>query len=354
LKTFFSYNGFNRKDNLELRLESYHRRPRIRVDEYVPTLKEALLMADRSGSKRDRAIILTLITTGLRNSALRALRIGDVLTELESREKTLLIKVDPCWNERIAGACKGGMPYYTFAARVATEAIESMLQERRDVFGSFLPEEPLFISNYNQIAPAQRRCKPLTSSALRAVVHNTAKRADIPESDKVRVHSLRKVLDTLLRSPLADGTQMDHKDQEFLMGHTLEGSQEHYHDYFERTNVERMRKLHSKIVFDDTSSLQNLRLEVTRKIAKMVDLNVSDICAMKSLELGRPLTEEEEEQLLEQEIRIKNSERRLTREQKILDAEDLEEYLKLGWEFSAALPDGRIVISRERRPDQVK
>jgi len=339
LKTFFVVNRFNRENQRELRLKGYHVPSRISSSEYVPTLREALTMADRAGNKRDRAIILTLITSGLRNSALRALRIGDILAELEDRKKSLLIKIEPSWNQRIPGACKNRIEYYTFTAGVATDAIESMLRERKNAFRPFSPEEPLFASNYNQIPVMQRRFKPLTAEALRAIVHNAARRTDIHNWKKVRVHSLRKVFDAVLRTPLADGTQMDHKDQEFLMGHTLRDSQEHYYD---RTKVERLRELHSKLVFEDTSRLQDVGLEVNREVARALGVDVSETRAIKERQLGRLLTSQEEAVLLDQAIKASG---KPLEEQKIVNIDELEQHLRSGWKYVDTLPDKRVVIS---------
>lgn len=288
LKTFFACNGFNKQNGSELRVKSYHQPPRTtNRPEYTPSLTQGLDMAQRCGNKRDRAIILVLITTGLRNSALRALTVGDIDAELKEEKKTLLINIEANWNDRISGACKNCIPYYTFTARITTEAIDSMLQERKVTFGSYSAEEPLFVSNYNQISPSQRRTKTLTSRQLQVIVHEAALAADIPQNKNVHVHSMRKVFESILRSPLADGSAMDSKDQEFLMGHILPGSQDNYYD---RSKVEKMRGLYSKLVFEDRSPAQALSLEAIRKIAKILGVDLSKVKAAKEKELGRQLS----------------------------------------------------------------
>lgn len=84
LLTFFKVNGF--KGNEELEIEIYHqpRRTRTRA-EYIPTLDEARRMANATGSLRDRALILLLFCTGLRNSTIRAILYGEIKEELEKR-----------------------------------------------------------------------------------------------------------------------------------------------------------------------------------------------------------------------------------------------------------------------------
>jgi integrase len=341
LKGFFVSNGFNRENGRELRLKGYYLPSRIDSSEYVPTLREALIMADRAGSKRNRAIILTAITSGLRNTALRALRVGDVIGELQGN-RPLLIKVEPSWNERIPGACKNSIKYHTFVAGVAVNAIESMLHERKSVFGSVSPQEPLFASNYNQLPLTQRPIKPLSGKQMLVITKKAAQAADIEKWKNVCVKSMRKVFEAALRNPLADGTQMDHKDQEFLMGHILPGSQENYYD---RTKIERLQELYSKVVFEDTSHRQNMRLEVTRGIAKALGLDVSKICAIKIQELGRPLRSQEEEELLEQEIKLAR-ERQSQEEQKIVQLGELDQYIASGWSVVTQLSDGRVVVRK--------
>jgi integrase len=343
LKTFFASNGFNRENASELRVRSYHQPPRtVNRPEYIPILKEALVMADRSGSKRDRAIILTLITTGIRNTGLRAMQIGDVLSELKEEKKVLLIKLEPSWNIRIAGACKNNIPYWTFTAKAATEAIESMLRERELTYGSYSPEEPLFASNYNQIEPGKRRMKTLTTRELEMIVKKAAQAADVARWKDVHVHTMRKVFESVLRSPLADGTQMDHKDQEFLMGHLLPGSQENYYD---RTKVEKLREVYSKLVFEDRPAVQELSLQTTRRIAKLLGVDYSQVKASKEKELGRPLTNQEEEQIIEETIKLAR-ERKGREEQAIIELHELENYLRSGWKFVSALPNGKAVVCR--------
>jgi len=346
LKCFFSCNGFNRENNSQLRLKGYHQPPRTtNRPEYVPTLKETLIMADRSGSKRDRAIVLTLMCTGLRNSALRALKVGDILRELKEGRKILLVNIEANWNDtRIPGSCKNRIPYYSFIAPIATEAIQSYLEERKSVFGSVSSEEePLFVSNYNQISPHQRRMKSLTREQLGIIVHKAARAADIPRWKDVRPHTMRKVFESVLRSPLIDGSQMDHQDQVFLMGHIQAGSLEHYYD---RTKTEKMRELYSKLVFEDRSSAQASSLETARKIAKLLGVDPSEVRAVKEKELGRQLSSQEEEKALEEAIKLAR-ERQNQEEHKIIQPSELNQHITSGWSAVFQLADGRVVVKRK-------
>ncbi len=55
-----------------------------------------------------------------------------------------------------------------------------------------------------------------------------------------------KIMRSILRSPTMDGGRLDKGTQEFLMGHILPGSQDHYYD---RNDVDFHRTEHLKLDF---------------------------------------------------------------------------------------------------------
>jgi len=245
LKAFFAANGFKRAKALEL--ETYHAPPRFRITpEYIPTKSEVYRMADSACSLRDRAIILTLFSTGLRNSTLRAIRYRDVAEELKKDYANIVIPVYPEMKKIEPNACKGGIPYYTFICDEATQALKLYIKEREEKYGSIEGSEPLFCSEYNQIHKDDRKRKPLTSRELQIIVKSSAKRAGISQWEAVHPHCLRKAFETVLHSQLIDGANLNVKVQEFLMGHVLLGSQD---PYFDRSKVEHMRIHYSRLRF---------------------------------------------------------------------------------------------------------
>jgi integrase len=104
----------------------------------------------------------------------------------------------------------------------------------------------LFCSEYNQICKTDRKKKPLTPRQLQIIVKSAAKRSGMSQWEHVYPHCLRKSFETVLHSQLIDGSNMDVKVQEFLMGHILPGSQD---AYFDSSKVEKMRILYSKLRF---------------------------------------------------------------------------------------------------------
>ena len=94
LKTFFRVNGF--KGNKALEVERHYQPLRYRKrEEYIPTSEEIYKMAYASGSTRNKALVLALYTSGLRNSTLRALLYRDVKDELENGLEILNVPVYP-------------------------------------------------------------------------------------------------------------------------------------------------------------------------------------------------------------------------------------------------------------------
>jgi integrase len=245
LKAFFAANGFKR--NRALELETYCQPPRYRAtQEYIPTKAEVYRMADSAGSLRDRAIILMLYSSGLRNSTLRALRVGDVRRELMAGREIIMIRVYPEMKEVDPNACKARIPYYTFLADEGVQALRFYLEERKQRFGDVLDEEPLFCTQYNQIASSERRKRPITARELQILVKMAARKAGLPSWVLVHPHALRKSYEKILRSQLIDGSNVDVKTQEFLMGHILPGPQDNYYDW---SKIEEMRVLYSNMRF---------------------------------------------------------------------------------------------------------
>jgi hypothetical protein len=306
--------------------------------QYVPRLGEARLMGERAGSRRNRAVIYTLLSTGLRNTALRAIRVKDVIKEIEEGYQNLLIKVEPEWNKRIPGACKNGIPYYTFTSAQATKVIKEMLDERKEKCGIIKEEEPLFISEGTQL----RKRSPLSDNGERRIVRRAAREARIEDWKHVTPHSLRKVFESVLRSPMKDGDRMDPKDQEFLMGHILPGPQDAYYDW---TKIDKLREQSSKLVFEEGDSPELNSLSMYREMAKILGLNPGEVKKKKEEELGRQLRPKEEKELLETHIKSRLAHSQDDQaEQKIIPKKELQNYMDKGWKFLSILDEQFVII----------
>lgn len=342
LKTFFSCNGFSDQNSKALRLKSYYQLPRVRnVPEYVPTLEEALLMAERSGSKRNRALVLTTVTTGLRNTALRAIQIGDVRKELEQGLEVIMLSVDPSWNLRVSGADKNNIPFYVFLPSITIAAIKDWLKERKQMFGTYDDGDPLFCSTFNGVPIEERGQKLLSMEVVNYVLRRSAYLASIEKWSLVHAHAMRRVFRDVLRSRLVDGDRMDKDDQEFLMGHRLPGSQDHYYD---PTKIEKLRSLYSKLNFESVS-VSNDRLSTITEIVEGLGVDTKKVLDAAKAKAGRELSYEEARASLLGVFHgaVRNTQ---AREQRLCNSSEIEPYMLEGWSFKAALPDGRIVIEK--------
>lgn len=302
MKTFFKLN------KVELELHGYFQPARSRKRrEYIPSLQEALKMADVAGGLRDRLIILLLIYTGLRNSTLRALVYSEaypdpflreytIQKEIDKNEQCLIIIVHEMMKQRVADACKNRIFYYTFIPPDVTDCLHLYLRELGERYGPLTDDQPVFFTQNRKISLSQRLKTPISARELEEIVKKLAKRADIRNWKDVYPHCLRKTNESFLRNQ-PDEVKLDNKEREFFFGHTLPGSQD---TYFDKTKIEEMRAKYAKMLFEPMAGLQN--------------------------------------------------------EERVVPEDDLEGFLKDGWHFEATLPSGKAVVSRKvraKKPESV-
>lgn len=256
LKTFFESNGF--KNGKSLEIERYHQPARYRkTEEYIPTKEEIDLMLNAAVNQKWKAIILGLYTSGLRNSTFRAVLYKDVKKELEDpKYSTVCVPVYPEMKKVVPEACKNNIPYITFFARPAVEAIRNYISDykARYHFNEFPDNAPLF-------AARGRVGKPIKRRTLQVIVKTTARMAGLKEWKNVYPHCLRKTFDNVIKN-----SSMAVEDKEFLTGHILPGSQD---TYFDKTKIEEFRGKYSKIEFLPEKLVSESRVRRKVKIDDM-------------------------------------------------------------------------------------
>jgi len=302
-------NSFFKVNKVELDLHGYFQPTRSRRrPEYIPSLLEALKMADVAGSLRDRLIILFLTYTGLRNSTLRALIYNEsypdpllqehtIKQEVEKGEECLIIIVHEVMKRHEPNACKNRVFYYTFIPPKVAESLRLYLQERKEKYGGILDYEPIFITKNRRISLNERRKTPISSRELQEIVKKAAKRSGIKNWKYVYPHCLRKTHESFLRNQ-PDDVKLDVKEREFLFGHTLPGSQD---TYFDKTKIEETRAKYAKMIFEPVAGIET--------------------------------------------------------EERVISEDELETFLQQGWHFESALPSGKIVVYRKavvKQPTEVK
>lgn len=264
LKAFYTANGYTNQNQLEI--HTYYQPARYRKrPEYIPTKKEIYAMANAAGSTKNRAIILTLWSTGLRISTLTALNISDIQKELDEGHDNLHIPVYPEMKEREPDACKGLIPYYSFTSQEATTALKTYLAEREEQLGKNHLDYPLFHSDWHLWNISERSSKRLGRRGIGKIVKNAAKYSGIPEWEHVSNHCLRKAFESVLRDQTIDGGRLDKGTQEFFFGHILSGSQDTYYD---KSKIEYHRDEYSKLDFKET----NVVSKNEDKLIKMEEL----------------------------------------------------------------------------------
>lgn len=144
-------------------------RPAETTDRYRFTMR-------RATGKRDRAIILTLLDTGLRASELCALKIADV----DQKTGRMTVK------HGRAGAAKGGKGRSVFLGKAARRAMWLYLASREDGED---PDAPLFLGKFG---------RSLTRDTLRQVIASLGEKAGVK---KCHPHRFRHTMAiTYLRS----------------------------------------------------------------------------------------------------------------------------------------------------------
>jgi integrase len=276
LLTFFNSNGFKKEKSLEV--EKCHVPARYRkIQEYIPTKEEIWAMADSCGSTlsgmRDKAIILSLFSSGLRNSTLRALRYVDLKNQLESEveneETWLKIEVYPEMKEYVAEACKNNIPYYTFIFPDGVLAIKQWLEYRKIRIGTIQDNDPVFCSlDRAQTIPNGKRF--ISKNQVAKSVKSAARRAGIKQWNDVHPHCVRKTFESVTREARSDGSRLGVKEAEFLMGHILPGAED---AHFDKTKTGSMKREFQLLNFSrETKGVKQLQDSLNEKEKEIQDL----------------------------------------------------------------------------------
>jgi integrase len=295
-------NTFFKMNKIKLDLHGYYEGTRSRRrPEYIPSLSEALRMADVARSLRDRLIVLLLTYTGFRNSTLRALIYNEtypndpalqeytIKKELEKGKECIIMIVHEAMKERVPSACKNRIFYYTFIPPKVTECFRLYMKEKEErckIVLNDLDPYPVFNTENRRIPFKERFRTPISIRELQDIVKKLAKRAGIKNWKYVYPHCLRKTYENFLRNQ-PDEVRLDVKEREFLFGHILPGSQDTYFD----KKIEELREKYSRMIFEPIEGVKT--------------------------------------------------------EERVISEDELQTYLLQGWHFEATLPSGKIVVSRK-------
>ena len=340
LRTFFRKNGF--EGQRELKVERYYQPTRYRKKpEYVPTPEEIHRMGYAAGSTKNRSMLFMLYTAGLRNSTLRSIRYGDVKEELKAGLNVIKIPVYPEMKKLEPAACKGDIPYYTFVDPETVIALREYLEDRKERMGDITDEEPLFCSDSNQVRREEQRHTLVSKNGLARMVKKAARRVGIKQWKNVTPHCLRKAFESSLRN-----NRLDPKDQEFLMGHILAGSQDTYYD---STKTENLRRKYMGIEFfpRTVGSVEELRKKQVLDTVKLLGFPEDKIKRVEEALAKYKTVDDAMEEIRKLSLEgYKLKDNPNNDPKKIIDEDMLENHLAEGWDVQTVLPSGRILIKK--------
>jgi len=354
LRSFFKHN-----DVEKLNVEDYNWRKNKRM-EYVPTKEEAYRIAERC-DERGKAIILCAFQSGLRNSAIRALRHGDIKEQLEAGKIPIRIHVNSEFRQRVPQACKEDAEYYTFFGKEATQALKDYMEWRVDKYGKIGEDEALF-TPYEAVSQTKPRENALSEDSPQRLIKRAAKRARIKDWRHVRFHTLRKSFRAVLDAGYVDGGQMAEDDKEYLMGHRLPSSKEPYHN----ANVDVLEQRYMKLNWSQTSQVtKETKVEMIKTFAQSLGITELEVKIQK-LRDEHPELEEMDAigKVMREELGINPIKTRIVKyrkndeeedcsdgncikyETKIVTEKQLVPHLDEGWNLVKELKSGKIVVKR--------
>jgi site-specific recombinase XerC len=334
LKSFYSANN-RQLTSPHLKVHKVPKTKRT-YNRIVPTKKEVYLMADAATSLRNKAVVLALWQSGLRNNTFNNLTIGHVKEALLKREVPLKIDITPDIDKQNLRE-----QYYTFIDYDAIEAIRRHLRTRGDI-STINEEEPLFLSNLDG------EKKALSDAAVRRAVKNSARNAGL-NPDRIWPHCLRSSFYNMLVE------KVDDVEREFLFGHAM-GVRSHY---FAPQWVEKLRSSYSNVGWGRSSltmTKEEVRTEVIGALmGKISDAELAPIAGKLGISPQQIRTmirriradgsEEETEALLETERNNGNCNNNHC-ESKLIPEGELCQHIDSGWDLVKELSNGKLLVKR--------
>ena len=137
---------------------------------------------------------------------------------------------------------------------------------------------------------------------------------------------------------------MDPKDQEFLMGHILPGSQDPYYD---RSKIESLRQKYMKIRFFPSTDVQEFRKKQILDTVRLLDLPEERIKLIQEA-LAKYETVDDAIREIKKlsSPSYKTTSNKDRDPKKIINEDQFEDHLAGGWNVQNILPSGRILINR--------
>ena len=219
------------------------KRPKVK-DYRIPTTDDVRKMLEGS-SLRDRAILLTLYQTGLRESSLVQLKLKHIKELFEGKSPVHI----GLRNQELKGIY-AGLEAHTFLGRDAADAIKRYLDWRKDIKGETITDE----SNlYTRLDAAGQ---PINEQAVIWVVKEACKRAGIQAFSP---HDFRRATQTALESSGISGNWVRK-----IMGHALSGEENPY----SQPKIEQLREAYARAEPRLTVTTATVQVDTLQTIKK--------------------------------------------------------------------------------------
>jgi len=197
------------------------KRPKVK-DYRIPTTDDVRKMLEGS-SLRDRAILLTLYQTGLRESSLIQLKLKHIKELFEGKPPVHI----GLRNQELKGIY-AGLEAHTFLGRDAADAIKRYLDWRKDVKHETPTDESFIFTRLDAVG------QPVNEMAIIWVVKEACKRAGIQAFSP---HDFRRATQTALESSGISGNWVRK-----IMGHALSGEENPY----SQPKIEQLREAYAR------------------------------------------------------------------------------------------------------------
>jgi site-specific recombinase XerD len=211
------------------RAERIRSPPRKKIShEHIPTKADAYKMADVAGSLRNRAMILSLLQSGVRVGCLVRWTYGNVASQLYPEIKIPIeIKVTPAMDTKLNSY---GLPYYlTFLHEEGAHAVKDYVEDRKRRGWKPQARDLIYVTE-----SSASRDNPMDTTGVWEVVKNSARAAGL-DPTMVWTHTLRKSFRKVLNAE--SSRDLDDDTREALMGHKLPGSRGSYFDYHDENEI---------------------------------------------------------------------------------------------------------------------
>jgi len=185
------YREFNYKVNVKPSRDFKALRTHIRFNWSTKDIRK---LVDHAKTLRDRAIILCLFQSGMDDSTLCSLNVGDVRREL--LEGKIPLRLD-------LKRRKEGLPYITFLAKDAVEALKAYIRERerkeKRKFKEFGDDEPLFVAE----SWKRKKLERIQPRHIQAIFRKLAIEANLISEEYIRENHWNPARAHTLRAALA-------------------------------------------------------------------------------------------------------------------------------------------------------